>query len=388
MNQIIVKSFGSVEGARKYAGALRSSTRHINAGGDDRDILKIDDRGEWTFGQERTVVERDDVWAINPLTIRHGYIAFEGKEVCLDLDGDRAEMTMSVTQELPAYDQLPELDTRPRKGDKPARWQFQMGLELVCVDGPNKGAEVAFKPCSMGGLRCIRLIAEEIARMFDNVDGGKIVPVVELDSRSYVNKNYGKTIHNPIMHIVEWLGLDENTFATREEVKEDREHSSKRDDVRTAKRDERTAKGDKVDQRRRREAPADDFAIRRSEGMEDADAAEDVAEEPRRGRGRPRNEEAARRGAQPSDMEAEARVRPALSADREVVEDAPVASRGRRGARDRDETHGRTFEAPADEADAPARGRGRRDDEDDRPARDSGRDAAPRGRRAAAGGRH
>lgn len=218
--------------------------------------------------------------------------------------------------------------------------------------------------------------------MFDNVDGGKIVPVVELDSRSYANKNYGKTIYNPIMHIVEWLGLDDDTFAAREEVKEDREQTSTkargtRDDVRTANRDERTAKGDKVDRRRRREAPADEY-----EETGGADAAGDVAEEPRRGRGRPRND----RDATPSEVEranirGEVAHREARQARQEAVEDAPAASRGRRGARDRDE-------AAAQEDDAPARGRGRRDDEDDRPARDSGRNDVPRGRRAASGGRH
>lgn len=389
MNQIIVKSFGSVEGARKYAGALRSSTRHISTGS-TRDILKIDEHGEWHFGQDKTVVERDDVWAINPLTICHGYIAFENKKVAFDMDGEEAFISMSVTQELPEYDRLPELDTRPRKGEDPAKWAFQMSLEMVCVEGPNKGAEVLYSPTSAGGLRIIRIVAEEIARKFDDTDPGKIVPVVELDTaRSYVNKK-GKTIVPPAMHIIDWLGLDDDTFAAREEVKEDRDEPAR------GKRDvERTAKGDKVEQRRRREAPADEAPRRGAARTVESDEAEDsdVAEEPRRGRGRPRND----RDATPSEVEranirGEVAHREARQAREAPVEDAPVASRGRRGARDRDE-------ATADEADAPARGHSRRDDEDDRPARDSGRGrniarsdiehgVAPRGRRAAAGGRH
>ena len=348
MNDLVIKSFGSADAVRNYAGALRNSTRAISDG-NERDLLKCSDKdGTWAFGQESTLVERDDLWAINPVTIKHGYIAFDSSEVALTIDEDRAEIVLPVTQPLPEYDSLPELSAKPRKGRDPVKWRFQMALEMVCVDGPNKGAEVVFKPTSMGGLRCVRMMVEEIARRFDE-DHDTHVPVVELDSRSYMNRTYGKEIFNAQMHIVEWYGLDDDTFAGKKAAakpakaiakaaRADEEDDQPRRGARTARAAETDRRGEPVDQRRRRAAPADEVA-------EDAD--EVVEEAPRRRRAAPADEvaEAAPRGRRGRD--------PIEDAD--VVEEDVASPRGRRG----------------------------RDEEDEHPARDG----AVRGRRAAVGGR-
>lgn len=414
MNQLVVKSFGSVDAVRKYSGALRAATRGISAG-NDRDILKIDDRnGDWTFGQDNTYVERDDLWAVNPLTIKHGYIAFDGgRDIAETKDGDRAEMLFSVTQELPEYDDLPELDIRSKKGRDETKWKFQMAVELVCVEGPNKGAEVVYKPGSMGGLRAVRMIAEEIARRFDDEDADTHVPVVELDSRSYHNKRYNKEVYNPLMHIIEWAGLDDTKFESAgrdEEPKSGKARGGKKDEprgngrgrdgdddedrsasearrhnAREARKSEKDHKGEPVDRRRPRDEEAvEDEPKARRRGRDEEDAEERPA------RGGKRTEEEPRRRTAKADVEEEPRRRggdgePRRGRDRDEerveTEDAPhrdeTSSRGRRGARDRDEDQDDREDAKADDAPRSRRGR---DEEDDRPA-------GPRGRRAAAGGR-
>jgi hypothetical protein len=359
MNQLVLKNFGSVDNVRRYAGALRSSTRAISVG-QDKDILKVDDKtGNWRFGQEDNATDYSDLWAVNPLSVQHGYIAFDNSDIAETVDGDKAEMLFPVTQDLPEYRDLPELYVRSsskskaRGGGNPVVWKFQMALEMVCVEGPNKGAQVVFKPSSMGGLRCVRLITEEIARRFDaeeTEDAEQCVPVVELDSRSYYNKSYGKDIFNPVMHIIEWAGLDDETFtAARQERDEEpkskgkangKSGGSKRvadngEDRRTAAREdrksERTARGEPVDKRRSaREEPEDD------------DAVDDSREEPRAQRGR-------------------------ATAEKPAEE-----PRGRRGARARDEDVEDVEEAPR------GRGRARGGDEDDRPARGEARGARGR----------
>lgn len=392
MNELVVRNFGGVEAVRRYAGALRQSTRRISAGMDDRDILKINDRdGEWTFGQEDTIVERDDLWAVNPLTIKHGYIAFDGKEVADDEDGNRAEIIMLVTDDLPEMDDLPELHMRKsskRRDDEP-RWRFQMALELVCVEGPNQGAQVIYKPTSMGGLRVIRMVSEEIARRLDDDSKAeKLVPVVELDTRAYHNKRYGKEIFNPVFHIVSWASLEDDTFTSnraeedekpatksrngkangkgRDAKRDDRDDDAPRARARDARKEERTAKGDKVDRRR----------AARDEDDRDDPVSPDEREEPRSRRGR--DDDEPRKTREPREPEDAPRGRRGRDRD-EDVEKEPEAPRGRRAARDDDEDDRRSARRDKDADDAP-RGRRGRDDEDDRPS-------GPRGRNAERGGR-
>lgn len=398
MNQLVVRELGSIEAVRSFRSALAASTRSISMGGDDTPILKIDKRtGEWSFGEENTYVEKADLWAVHPFDIKHGYIAFDGREIAETDDGQKAEMLVPVTASLPHFDDLPELNLRSkRKQGERHGWVFQMTLRLVCVEGPNKGAQVVYKPTSQGGLRCIGKMGQEIVRRLENEDEDKIVPVVELDSRPYESRTYGPQV-SPLMHIIEWDRLDSTEFssgrpeadeapATKKGARADkadtgrsngkrgnRDRDEAREAAREARRHETDRRGEKVDARR--EEPVE------VEGDEGVDDHEEPAREAR-GRTERRavhdDGKTARRGRPPRDEEPVDEDRPARGrrARDEDVADEPEAPRGRRAARARDED-------AQPEEDAP-RSRGRARDEDDRPARAAD---APRGRNAERGGR-
>jgi len=59
--------------------ALRSLELDIGLGGVA--IIKMDKTGAWVLGAEQTEIEADSLWAVNPFSFMHGYIAWGDGEV-------------------------------------------------------------------------------------------------------------------------------------------------------------------------------------------------------------------------------------------------------------------------------------------------------------------
>lgn len=396
-NDLVLKTFGGVDAVKKYAAAAYAAVAGVQLGNDGKPILKLDkDSGDWFFGQEDTPLHKTDLLAVNPASFKHGFIAFDGNAVAFDEDGEPAEILLPITQPLPYRDELPRLEEPKKKrnarggGDRTPRWMDQLAIELIVIDGKNKGAEMVFKPTSVGGLRmCAKLIGEVARRL----DAGEtdIVPLVELYSSSYNHRTFGE-VFNPEHAIVEWKDFDDGDFVASTSVKS-RSGAEKADPK------EKTRRGDDVDTRRssRRDddqeerAPRGRRAARRDDEVDDND--EDG--EPRRTRRqedtkdrevRQREERASRRGRSVEDDADEGEDRSERRSRR--------TSEDRRGGRDDD-----AGDAKSDAKEEPRRARRGRDEEDseaddDRASRRSRRDddeddrrAGPRGRNASAGGR-
>lgn len=214
MNDIVVKQFGSVGALQSYANAMGAAVAAIPAGFDGKDILKLHpDHGYFLFGEAGTEVRENDLWAVNPLSCRHGYIAFTPDFKLAEMaDGEVAEIISDVREPLPAYEDLPQLKQYKFRGEKTERepdWQHQLALDFRCIQGDNDGAEVVYKPVSVGGLRMQRKLFEEMRRRI--ADGNEYcVPVIELYVSEYNNKNVGnKRTFNPEFEIKEWMSLAE-----------------------------------------------------------------------------------------------------------------------------------------------------------------------------------
>jgi hypothetical protein len=54
--------------------ALRAIENDVGAVGSA--ILKMDRTGHWVFGADQTEVEDGSLWAVNPFSFVHGYIAW------------------------------------------------------------------------------------------------------------------------------------------------------------------------------------------------------------------------------------------------------------------------------------------------------------------------
>jgi hypothetical protein len=154
-------------------------------------ILKMDKVGRWVFGSDQTEAQEGSLWAVNPFSFVHGFIAW-GEGVVL---GEK--MT-------PVSNPLPELDAAPAQAKR--GWEQQIGFSLRCLNGDDKGVEARFTTTSRGGKKAVQLLATALA---DQVEKNREapVPVLTLDSEHYPHKEYGR-VYVPIFSVVKWINME------------------------------------------------------------------------------------------------------------------------------------------------------------------------------------
>jgi hypothetical protein len=151
----------------------------------------MDKTGHWVYGADQTEAEDDSLWAINPFSFVHGFIAWGDGEVL-------GEKMASVSQP------LPELDVSPPGAKK--GWETQVGMSLKCLTGEDKGMEARFTTTSVGGKRAVQTLAVALAEQVDK-DQTKPVAIVKLKKDHYAHKSYGK-IYTPVFQVTEWVSMD------------------------------------------------------------------------------------------------------------------------------------------------------------------------------------
>ena len=179
--------------------ALRQLEKDVGPAGSV--ILKMDKRGDWVFGADQTEVDDGTLWAVNPFSFVHGYIAWGDGEVL-------GEKMVSVSQP------LPEMEAAPAGAKR--GWETQVGMSLKCISGPDNGLEVRYNVTSVGGKRAVQGLAVAIAQQVES-DQSKPVPVVMLKRDHYTHKSYGK-IYTPVFEIQEWMSMDGKSDEKSEEA--------------------------------------------------------------------------------------------------------------------------------------------------------------------------
>jgi len=192
MSSLVTFSQANLPAVSTLSSALRSIQAEVGPAGVV--ILKMDKTGHWVFGADQTEVEDDAVWAVNPFSFVHGFIAWGDGEVL-------GEKMTSVSNPLPALDEAPP---QAKKG-----WESQVGMSLKCISGEDKGMEARFTTTSVGGKRAVQTLAVALAEQVEK-DQSMPVPVVRLKKDHYSHKSYGK-IYTPVFEIVDWIGLDGET---------------------------------------------------------------------------------------------------------------------------------------------------------------------------------
>ena len=189
MSNVSVFGGANLPSVKSLSSALRSIESSASAAG--MAILKMDKTGHWVFGADQTEVEDDSLWAINPFSFVHGYIAWGDGEVL-------GEKMVSVAEP------LPELDPAP--GGAKRGWEMQIGMTLACTNGEDEGLQARYSVTSVGGKRAVQALAVAIAEQVDK-DQTKPVPVVRLKKEHYQHKSYGR-IFTPVFDLVKWVSMD------------------------------------------------------------------------------------------------------------------------------------------------------------------------------------
>ena len=189
MSNLVTFSQANLPAVSTLSSALRSIQAEVGPAGVV--ILKMDKTGHWVFGADQTEAEDDAIWAVNPFSFVHGFIAWGDGEVL-------GEKMVSVSHPLPELDEAPP---SAKKG-----WETQVGMSLKCLTGEDKGMEARFTTTSVGGKRAVQTLAVALAEQVEK-DQSKPVPVVRLKKDHYAHKSYGK-IYTPVFEVVEWVSMD------------------------------------------------------------------------------------------------------------------------------------------------------------------------------------
>jgi hypothetical protein len=202
-------------GALAALGNLKQGLQNVQSGirvPGGEPILRMGRDGIWIYGADNVEVEGGSLWAINPMSLTHGFICWkvipEGSKEKPELLG---EETRSMFQPLPNKDSLP---------DYGHPWAEILSVQLKCVSGEDEGEQTLFKTSSTGGLRAMKELIGSIMEAIDKHPETP-VPVVQLKSDSYLHKQYGKT-YFPALAIEKWVsmeGVAEEAAPAAEEAK-------------------------------------------------------------------------------------------------------------------------------------------------------------------------
>jgi hypothetical protein len=189
MSNIVTFKGANLPAVSSLSTALRTLETEVGPAGSV--ILKMDKTGHWVFGADQTEVDDESLWAINPFSFIHGFIAWGEGEVL-------GEKMVSVTEP------LPEMEIAPPNAKR--GWEPQVGMSMKCIEGTDKGMEARYTVTSVGGKRAVQQLAVAIAEQVEK-DQSKPVPVVHLKKDHYQHKAYGR-IYTPVFEIVEWVSID------------------------------------------------------------------------------------------------------------------------------------------------------------------------------------
>jgi hypothetical protein len=155
------------------------------------DFLKLSKRdGLWYYGADEVEVQEGSQWAINPASLRMGYMAWGkgqvlGKKLLPILSG-----------------QVVDQATLPSVG---APWSETVAMQLRCMSGEDEGKQVEYEQNSYGGKKAFAELLQAFQIQIAQ-DAHNIVPIVVMKSDSYTHKEFG-LIYTPIFEIVRWISM-------------------------------------------------------------------------------------------------------------------------------------------------------------------------------------
>ena len=179
--------------AKLMSGIAESRATTLIGGG--KPFLRMLKSGEWVFGGTNEEVQPGSRWAINVMTLAHGWSCWvEGAGS--SANSLAGEVMASMTAPKPP--RPPDIDGVPYKD--------QRTMDLKCIDGDDAGTEVIHKITSLGGIKAVDgLLAAIYAQLATSPDYP--CPVVTFAKDYYDHKKWGR-IYTPIYNVVGWADMN------------------------------------------------------------------------------------------------------------------------------------------------------------------------------------
>jgi hypothetical protein len=165
-------------------------------------LLRLLKDGDWVYGPENLAVEENSTWAVNPLSVQHGYSCWTRYPDPKRKNELLGENMVSAGRPKPDKTALPEY--RSPEGML-WEWNDQISAQLKCMSGVDINVQVLYKTSSVGGIRATTGLLQQVV---DRLSKGetKVVPVIRLNRDYYDHKSYGRT-YFPVFTVVDWLVL-------------------------------------------------------------------------------------------------------------------------------------------------------------------------------------
>lgn len=176
--------------------ALSESAKVISTNGPQ--LLKMDrQNGSWSYGAEHHPVNADDLWAVNPYSFVHGYIAWSDSGTVV---GEEMVSNLSSPS-------LPPVPSRPTPGASKG-WQVQVGFSLKGISDNVKDVEARYFAVSAGGRKEVSKLLGAIVNRI-SVNPTLIVPVISLSHSFYMHqvKSHGK-VFTPVFDVKDFIGVN------------------------------------------------------------------------------------------------------------------------------------------------------------------------------------
>lgn len=178
-----------------------AQSRAATVVGSNMPILRLNKSGQWGFGPSNEDVQPGSHWAINILSLQHGWCCWVDSGDANSKNTLEGELMVSMTKPKPAQ-------PAPIKGTE---WKEQRVFQLRCLDGEDEGAEVIYKAGSYGGMQAVDTLLGLIQRQLAR-DPAHPHPVVTLEAVFYQHNKWGK-IANPVFNLT---GFVDTSGATAE----------------------------------------------------------------------------------------------------------------------------------------------------------------------------
>jgi len=181
--------------SRLMSGIAESRAQTIVAGG--KPFFRMSRSGTYIFGQSNEEMQEGSRWAVNIMTMSHGWSCWVdgGPNQANALAG---EVMTAMTNPLPA---------RPDPiGD--SSYKDVRSFEMKCLDGADQGTEVIYKINSVGGIRAVAELLDAIHAQLARAPAYPC-PVLTFTSDSYPHKKWGQ-IFVPIFTVVGWADMNGN----------------------------------------------------------------------------------------------------------------------------------------------------------------------------------
>lgn len=176
----------------------RSSTV-LSTGG--YDLLRMLKSGEWVFGQSDEPVQEGSRWLVNIWSIKHGWCCW-------------VESEGSGANKLAGEVLVPVQEPKPPR-PLPIEGYPYVELRtfvLACLDGDDAGHNVLYKVQSLGGMKAIDGLLQDIQRQV-LVDKAHACPILRLGNSYYEHKKWGR-VYTPVLDRVGWSDLNGKELGT------------------------------------------------------------------------------------------------------------------------------------------------------------------------------